>query len=81
MISRGASRVGGANGSSNTLHILDVWLVKLGTNLKQCEILALEASGFQLPQNVLISPGRLFSIAPSSSNLNSVVPTLNLTHT
>jgi hypothetical protein len=46
--------------------------VKLGTNLKQCEILALEAAGFQLPQKVSVSPRRLFSTAPSPANLDSV---------
>ena len=52
--------------------IPDVWPVKLGTNLKQCEILALEAAGFQLPQKVPVSPRRLFSTAPSPANLDSV---------
>ena len=27
----------------------DVWPMKLGTNVKQCEILALKVAGFQLP--------------------------------
>ena len=52
--------------------IPDVWPVKLDTNLKQCEILAFEAAGFQLPQMMLVSLRRLFSIAPSLANLNSM---------
>jgi hypothetical protein len=53
--------------------IPNVWLIKFGTNLKQCEILALEAAEFQLPQKVSVSPRRLFSTAPSLSNLDSVL--------
>ena len=46
--------------------------MKLGTNLKPCEILALEAAGFQLPQKVTVSPSKFFSTSPSSANLDSV---------
>ena len=53
-------------------NILDVWPVKFGTNLKQCEIMALEAVGFQLPQKVLVSPKRFFSTTSSPANLVSV---------
>ena len=52
--------------------IPDVWPVKLGTNLKQSEILALEAAGFQLPQKVPVSPRRLFSTAKPPANLDTV---------
>ena len=37
-----------------------IWPVKRGTNLSKQEILALEAAGFQLPQQQAISPRRLF---------------------
>jgi hypothetical protein len=40
--------------------VLDIWPVKLGTNLTKKEILALENAGFYLPQRVVISPKRLF---------------------
>jgi hypothetical protein len=52
--------------------IPDVWLVKLGTNLKPTEILALEAAGFQLPLKKPVFPRRLFFSAPSPANLNAV---------
>ena len=52
--------------------IPDVWPVKLGTNLKQSEILALEAAGFQLPQKVPVSPRRLFSTEKPPANLDTV---------
>jgi hypothetical protein len=47
--------------------IPEVWPVKLVTNLKPTEILALEAAGFQKP----ISPRRLFSSAPPPANLSA----------
>lgn len=49
-----------------------VWPVKLGTNLKDCEILALEEAGFQLPQKKPVSPRRLFTSDPPPRNLDSV---------
>ena len=52
--------------------IPEVWPVKLGTNLKLTEILALEAAGFQLPQKKPVSPRRLFSSAPPPANLSSL---------
>ena len=52
--------------------IPEVWPVKLGTNLKLTEILALEAAGFQLPPKKPVSPRRLFSSAPPPANLSSV---------
>jgi hypothetical protein len=52
--------------------IPDVWPVKLGTNLKPTEILALEAAGFQLPLKKPVSPRRLFSSAPPPANLSAV---------
>ena len=52
--------------------IPEVWPVKLGTNLKLTEILALEAAGFQLPPKKPVSPRRLFSSAPPPANLASL---------
>jgi hypothetical protein len=51
---------------------LTVWPMKLGTNLKPTEILALEAAGFQLPLKKPVSPRRLFSSAPPPPNLSAV---------
>ena len=44
----------------SVLEIPATWPVKRGTNLSKQEILALEATGFQLPQRQPISPWRLF---------------------
>jgi hypothetical protein len=40
--------------------VLDIWPVKLGTNLTKKEILAFENTCFHLPQRAVISPRRLF---------------------
>ena len=48
-----------------------IWPVKIGTNLKGSEILALERAGFQLPSKQQVSPRRLFSTAPPSIDLSS----------
>ena len=38
----------------------DIWPMKLGTNLMEKEILALDNVGFHLPHRAVISLGRLF---------------------
>jgi hypothetical protein len=52
--------------------IPDVWPVKLGTNLKLTEILAVQTAGFELPHKKPISPRCLFSSAPPPANLSAV---------
>jgi hypothetical protein len=41
-------------------NVLNIWPVKIGTNLTRTEILALENASFQLPQHTIIFPRRLF---------------------
>ena len=47
------------------------WPVKRGTNLSKQEIMALEATGFQLPQRQPISPRRLFGEHSATQLLSS----------
>jgi hypothetical protein len=50
---------------------LNVWPVKIGTNLSRKEILDLECAGFQLPERAVISPRRLFGMEELPSDLSS----------
>jgi hypothetical protein len=53
------------------LDIPGIWLVKIGTNLSEKEILDFESTGFQLPQRAVISPRRLFRTEELPFNLAS----------
>ena len=52
----------------------EVWLVKMGTNLNQKEILALEKAGFQLQRRLEMSPRRLFGDHNNAVNLSEYIP-------
>ena len=51
-----------------------VWPVKVGTNLTQREILALESAGFQLQPRLEMSPRRLFGDHDNAVNLSEYIP-------
>ena len=51
-----------------------VWLVKMGTNLTQKEILALEGAGFQLQPRLQILPRRLFGDHDVPIDLSQYTP-------
>ena len=52
----------------------EVWPVKMGTNLIQKEILALEKVGFQLQRRLEMSPRRLFGDHNNVVNLSEYIP-------
>ena len=52
--------------------ILTIWPVKIGTNLSDTEIVALENAGFQLPQREHITPNWLFSNSASPLDLSTL---------
>ena len=52
----------------------EVWPVKMGTNLSQKEILALENAGFQLQRRLKMSPRRLFGDHNNAVNLSEYIP-------
>ena len=54
--------------------VLEVWPVKVGTNLTQREILALESAGFQLQPRLEIFPRRLFGDHDNAVNLSEYIP-------
>jgi hypothetical protein len=52
-------------------NVLEVWPVKLGTNLTCKEILSLESAGFKLPQRKELTPSSLFQDHPLPVDLAS----------
>ena len=58
--------------------IRTIWPVKIGANLTHSEIVALENTGFQLPERERITPNRLFTNSASPLDLSTLQVLENL---